>query len=214
MNNIKENIKLQQEVAKEVLHKLEAIDPYCILAGGAPRNWFLGMEAKDLDFYIHNEHTVDALMTQMNSIGLNAKMVDFKSDDWKEYGVMEHLFRILEVEYKGITVQIMCMRVNTFNSVVSAFGVSICKFWWKGKDVIPTNEALISILEETLYIKDDYSAKEIHVDKMIKYFPNYKVKLYSDYTKPNVKYSLEYDQHFCYYSEVLKREALAKLKEA
>lgn len=174
------NITRQKEITLEVLHKLEAIDPFCILAGGAPRNWFLGKEANDLDFYVHLDETLYATELRFKRIGLEAKLVDFKSDAWKQYGIMEHLFRIFEVNYKGVDVQIMCMKENTFQSVIPCFGVSICMFWWKGGKVIPTDQALISLLNKTLYIKDNYSAKELHVEKMIKYFPDFKIKDYND----------------------------------
>ena len=49
-------IEEQQEVAKYVLQKLEIIDPCCILAGGAPRDWDLGTPANDLDFYLYLGH--------------------------------------------------------------------------------------------------------------------------------------------------------------
>ena len=176
-------IELQQETAKEVLHKLEAIDPLCILAGGAPRNWFFGKPANDLDFYIHipDGETMNNTDLRFKRVGLEVNHVDYKSDKWKDYGVMEYLFRIYEGEYKGCKVQIMVMTEPTTHSVVDHFGVSICKFWWKGYDVNPTNEALISIITKTLFIKEDYSAKEIHVEKQKKYFPDYKVKPYSEY---------------------------------
>ena len=172
----------QKDIALEVLHKLEAVDPFCILAGGACRNWFLGKQAKDLDFYIHlGEETLAATYRRFKRIGLEVKHVDFNSELWKNYGIMAHLFRIFEVKYKGIDVQIMCMKESTFTSVIPCFGVSVCMFWWKGGKVIPTDQALVSLLNKTLYIKEDYSAKELHVAKMIKYFPDFKIRTYEDW---------------------------------
>lgn len=175
------SITKQKEIAKELLHKLEAIDPFCILAGGAPRNWFLGLEANDLDFYIHLDETLAATELRFKRAGLAAKHVDFKSSKWETYGTMEHLFRIFEVEYDGMKVQIMCMRESTFTSVVPCFGVSICMFWWKGYNVVPTDMALTSLLTKTLYIKSNYSAKELHVVKMKQYFNDFKVSPYNNW---------------------------------
>ncbi len=176
------SIDKQKDIAREVLHKLEAIDPSCILAGGAPRNWFFGKEANDLDFYIHlPEEQCYKSALRFKRVGLEVKHVDYKSDKWKDYGIMKHLFRIYEGEYSGQKIQIMVMGESTYHSVVPCFGVSICKFWWKGGDIAPTNDALVSILTKTLFIKDDYSAKEIHVAKQKKYFPDYRVLPYSKY---------------------------------
>lgn len=186
-------IEKQKIIAKEVLHKLEVIDPSCILAGGAPRNWFFGKEANDLDFYIHlPSETMYSTELRFKRAGLEVNHVDYKSEKWKDYGIMKHLFRIYEGDYRGQKVQVMVMDEPTFQSVVPYFGVSICKFWWKGRDVKPTNEALISIITKTLFVKDDYSAKEIHVEKQKKYFPDYKVSPYSKYDEVSFLHFKEY----------------------
>lgn len=46
-------IDYQKSVADIVLSKLELLDRYCIIAGGAPRDWYLGMEATDIDVYLY-----------------------------------------------------------------------------------------------------------------------------------------------------------------
>lgn len=176
----------QKEVAKEVLNKLQACDPNCILAGGAPRNWFFGKEANDLDFYIHlKDETISANEVRFKSIGLDLKMMDFESKSDKEftYQAMEHLFRVYEGEYKGQKIQVMCMSEKTFTSVIPCFGVSICKFWWNGHYIQADNSAYVSIIAKKLFIEDDYTAKERHVFKMMEYFPEYEVMSYNMYTE-------------------------------
>ena len=42
------SIVKQQLTANDILSKLEIIDPYVILAGGAPRDWYFGDECRDL----------------------------------------------------------------------------------------------------------------------------------------------------------------------
>jgi hypothetical protein len=188
-------IEQQQNVARELLHKLEIIDPHCILAGGAPRNWFLGKVANDLDFYIHlpSNESLYATKLRFERLGLEVRHVSYKSDSWKQYKVMEHLFRIYEGIYKEQRIQIMVMRESTFQSVVSEFGVSICQFWWKGHKINATAMSLVSLLEKTLFVKDDYSAKEIHVAKMVKYFPDFEVKSFTDLWGVLEKYKRDYN---------------------
>jgi hypothetical protein len=172
-------IDTQQNIANELIQKLEIVDPDCILAGGAPRNWFLGKPAKDLDFYIHTTLPIAKLKVVWDRLGfkLIARMV-FNTEALQSYGIIPSLRHVYELEYKGIPVQIMCMCDPTFDCVVDYFGVSICKLWWKSKErgVMVTPEALISVSEQTLFVNDDYSAKEIHVTKMVGYFPNYKIR--------------------------------------
>lgn len=45
-------IKDQQKIAKLLLRVFEDMDVPAVLAGGAPRDWYLGSPAKDLDFYV------------------------------------------------------------------------------------------------------------------------------------------------------------------
>ena len=46
-------IEDQKAIADELLAKIELIDKNAILAGGAPRDWWAGVEANDLDFYLY-----------------------------------------------------------------------------------------------------------------------------------------------------------------
>lgn len=172
----------QKEIAKEVLAKLQACDPHCILAGGAPRNWFFNKTANDLDFYIYLKHeSISANELRFKSIGLDVKRMEFEQLKNSSYKFMQHLFRIYEGEYKGESIQVMVMYEPTFTSVVDDFGVSICEFWWTGGNVHATKSALTSILTKRLFYKNDYSAKETHVQKMVKYFPEYQLTPHSEF---------------------------------
>ncbi|QGH73855.1 hypothetical protein [Vibrio phage vB_VhaM_VH-8] len=175
-------IESQKEIAKEVLTKLQACDPHCILAGGAPRNWFFNKEANDLDFYIYlKPETTEANELRLKSIGLDVKRMEFEELKDSSYKFMQHLFRVYEGSYRGENVQVMVMREPTFTSVVDDFGVSICEFWWNGGEVQATKQALTSILTKKLFYKNDYSAKETHVEKMVYYFPDYTLTPYSEF---------------------------------
>lgn len=167
------NIEQQKNIAKEVLGKLEILDPNCILAGGAPRDWFLGKTAKDLDFYIHlPKNNLTKYQRQLEGIGITATPLN-RDGDCDIYRSMGDLFRVFEYKYKGMDVQIMVMRKSTHESVIPHMGTSVCKVWWKGGDVNPTLDFLLSIHLKMIFKKDDYNAKEKHVAKMQKYFPDF-----------------------------------------
>lgn len=210
-------IENQKEIAKEVLTKLQACDPHCILAGGAPRNWFFNKEAKDLDFYIYlKRETIGANELRFKSIGLDVKRMEFEELKSSSYKFMQHLFRVYEGEYKGENVQVMVMHEPTFTSVVDDFGVSICEFWWNGGEVKATKQALTSVLTKKLFYKNDYSAKETHVEKMVYYFPEYTLTPYSEfedfYRKLHVNIEKSYGTdiwiHSIAFSEMLMNEAI------
>lgn len=177
------DIKEQQDIAKELLYKFEIIDPACILAGGAPANWYFGTPARDLDFYVYTQDNLSWMRElRINNLGLDLKQLHVSSGDEREvYACMEHLSAVYEGEYKSIKVNLMFMTERTFDSVVPKFGTSVCKIWWKGNGVRPTEEFLFSHKFKTIYKKDDYTAKVLHVEKMLSKYPDYELKDYSNY---------------------------------
>ena len=165
----------QMQIAKEISDKLKACDPYAVLAGGAPRDWYFGNVAKDLDFYVHLTETIDANAVRFKAIGLDLERLTFSEMQQQGYEKMDALFRIWEGTYKGEKVQVMCMTQPVHQSVVDCFGVSLCEFWWNGGDIKATKSALVSVLSKKMFYKDGYSAKQTHIDKMVKYFPDYEL---------------------------------------
>lgn len=130
-------INKQKTVALEVLHKLEASDPNCILAGGAPRYWWFDKEASDLDFYVYwgELTTANEDLTRLKRLGFTkAKLM--KSNPFSGlYGSIPELRRVWELDYKGEKVQVMVMSESTFNCVINRFGCSVSKVWWKGGEI-------------------------------------------------------------------------------
>lgn len=180
------NIKEQQDIAKELLHKFEIIDPACILAGGAPANWYFGETARDLDFYVYTpDNTMWMRELRIKNLGLDLKKLnaDEPFGGGEVYACMEHLSAVYEGEYKSIKVNLMFMTERTFDSVVPKFGTSVCKIWWKGDEVHLTSEFLFSHKFKTIYKKDDYTAKVLHVEKMLSKYPDYELKDASNYKK-------------------------------
>lgn len=171
---MRENIEQQQSIALEVLHKLEITDPSCILAGGAPREWWFGKKANDLDFYVFwgDNTTCGQDKLRLDRLGFKGyKMMD-RNPLSELYGSIKELRRVWEVDYKGEKIQIMVMSQPTFNCVVNRFGCSVSKIWWKGK-LHPTTEFIVSHHMKVNIIKDDYNAKESYVKKMSERFPDY-----------------------------------------
>ena len=175
-------IEKQQSIARTILYKLEAADPHAILAGGAPRDWYLGNPCNDLDFYVHwPETTCSWERLRFERLGLEVKRMVYDSVDEQEnnYKKMPDLFRVYEGEQDGVPFQIMVMKTPTFDSVVPMFGSSVCMAWWKGEMINTALPFLLSHTNKVMFIKDDYSAKELHVTKMKERFPNYDMLSFS-----------------------------------
>ena len=79
-------IKQQQEFATEIYSKIQTIDPDVYLAGGAPRDWWFGIPARDLDFWmsvpsdLEGEYYTDHLLSVMRSLFPNYQFFNKTGD--------------------------------------------------------------------------------------------------------------------------------------
>jgi len=190
------SIEFQKQVATKILHKLECADPYAILAGGAPRDWYFGKEANDLDFYVYLQPSTCTFEDlRWERLGLELTRIDWRDSRAEEYKCMKHLQRIYEGFMDGIKFQIMVMREPTFKSVVPMFGASVCMIWWKGKEVRPTDTFLLSHVFKTIFKKSDYTAKEKHISKMQERYPEYKLDSLNNLDKYIDSYARKYNTY-------------------
>jgi hypothetical protein len=171
MNKI---IEKQIAVANKLINEFEVIDPNCIIAGGAPRNWYFGKPANDLDLYVY---TPDKTYTERKKRLKHTTVKNLKSltkESGEMYACMKHLKTVYSGEYLDMPVNIMFMGKPTFDSVVNHFGTSICKTWYKsGSCINLETEFLVGEFFKRIYVANDYNAKVAHVSKMEKYFPDY-----------------------------------------
>ena len=172
-------IEDQKNIANAVMYKLEAIDPYCILAGGAPRDWYLGREASDLDFYlcVPDRETQSAFESRLRRVGLSFDIA-FKDSglaNMEVYKNMPGIKGIYNLTGFGMPIQVMRMRDPTFKSVVHEFGTSVCMAWYKDGKVKTTKVFEWSHENKIIIKKSDYNAKVKHVAKMREKFPDYRV---------------------------------------
>ncbi|CAH9011985.1 coil containing protein [Vibrio phage 409E50-1] len=175
-------LKVQKQIAKEVLEELEVIDPFCILAGGAPRDWFFGKVAADLDFYVYDSANLSQSVwtERLSKTLLDVKplgLIEGKSNEEldHEYTAMKHLRYVFEGEYMGATIQVMVMSESTFHSVVDNFCMDNSKVWWKGGKVNTTPEFLLANATRTLRVCPEHTPKQRYIDKMMEKFPTYKL---------------------------------------
>lgn len=171
-------IEKQKSVANIVLDRLEIIDPTAILAGGAPRDWWLGRSGNDLDFYVYTRGSAEDYKKQLIGVGLYGEEIqpqghNARADREGKYASMPGLESVHETMYNGHKIQIMRMREPTFRGVVDNFGCSLSKVWYKGGEIRPTNDAIRTKRLGVGYFPQDYSIHHRYVDKMVTRFPEY-----------------------------------------
>ena len=178
----------QQSVADSLLARLEAIDPHCIIAGGAPRDWYLGRQAKDLDVYLYvpQNSLLRHFKTQLAAIGItNIEQSTLSTDDARY--ISNPLVRwVFNYEEAGEKVQLIVMKESTYTSVVQHFPLSICKVWYKGGEIIPEYE-FSSTVKRNSIVKTgtEYSSDGWYIDKIREKFePKFKYfDSWSDFAK-------------------------------
>lgn len=171
-------IEKQQEIAQKVMDKLSIIDPYSILAGGAPMDWYLGNPANDLDFYFYSPpfRTTGATDRQLRAVFgevfVNRDEATIRevnsANSGSAYQHMKYLRRIINIEFEGMKVQIMEMREPTYVSVVPAFASSAVQCWWKSSEsgVVGTEEFYLDHHSKVVTIINDYKMDNRYVVKL------------------------------------------------
>lgn len=167
-NNV---IDLQQNIAREVLNKLEIIDPACILAGGAPRDWFFDKPCNDLDFYLYlGDCTVSNLDARLKRLGF--KGIKVLGHDDPTYKSLKKLKRVVEFEYLGMRVQVMEMTEPTYGCVIPHFNLDTSKAWWKGHRICTDGAFELAHMFEVFNYKPE-ELKTPYLVKMAKRYPLY-----------------------------------------
>ena len=182
-----DRIEHQKRVGSDVLDRLFAIDPTCILAGGAPRDWYLGKPASDLDFYVYDGRTgtkgditsgidtsCEVFLKRLEAVGLVSGWNLLCKPEVNDYSHMPSINSVWENVIGGERVQIMRMCEPTFN-VISLFDTSICRAYCVGDcgsiHKHPSFEA--SIKSGIITVLEGYDKEVPHVTKMMERFPDY-----------------------------------------
>ena len=167
------NVERQKEIAQAVMQRLEIVDPFCILAGGAPRDWFFGKVATDLDFFVylgsnHSKRIVEKQIGALFNVG------EVKSGEKMplNYRLNPHLMHVFQIDGFDIPVQIMVMKEPTFYSVVDYFPLSICKAWWK-HGVLRTHWDFLDGVRANCIFKTsvEYGKDNQYIAKVLAKFP-------------------------------------------
>lgn len=105
----------QKQLAGIMFNKLRAFDPNCILAGGAPRDWYFNKEATDLDFFLYQQSdrdTVRDIEVRLKSLGLKYKLRF--ANEIPHYEKNEGIRCVADIEEIGMPIQIVVMKKPTF----------------------------------------------------------------------------------------------------
>lgn len=164
------NIGQQQDVAKKVYKRLQLADPDCLLAGGAPRDWYFNQPCNDLDFYFCSTAcTMGSTKRQLEAIGFND--VRHVSDPFTSelYKSMDGLRRIWECVVDGMKIQFIQLESAKYRwAVVNNMDISICKAYCSSKELKITlhEDFKLTVASGIMFLKDGYYWDQKHALKM------------------------------------------------
>lgn len=170
-------IEKQKRVADIILEKLTAVDPYAIVAGGAPRDWYFNKEATDIDVYIHVSLNVlnKDVKRQIEVCGFTVLSEKDGKNIPEDYKLNPNIRTVINTTLEGEDIQIMVMLKPTFDSVVDKFAVSLSKIWYKNGKVNITKDFEISVKHSVMYkCSDLYGDSHKYIQKLKNKFPEFK----------------------------------------
>ena len=194
-------IEHQKAVAKSVLNKLQTLDLYVVLAGGACRDWWLDKEAADLDFYLYynpkypSSSLKDVLIRLFGDIDVTE--VERKPSDWydnleeddrkrfdKEV-LSKHGFRytsdmsisnVFEFTIDDVKCQVIFKNDLVYaENLISGFCFDICQAYSLNIDEIKTTPKFDkAVKHKAIQITGEfYSQKDAYIKKIKSKFPDY-----------------------------------------
>lgn len=169
-----EKIAQQKAVADEVLNRLFSIDPHSIVAGGAPRDWYMGYPASDIDVFFYTTVSLDLVDELLRHVGIVEYQVKTGHNIPEWYKLNPELRVVYEFDLRGERVQLMLMKSSTFSSVVPKFPVSISKIWYKDKTIHPTNEFKLGRATNSIIQTGElYGDTHAYIQKIKAKFPSF-----------------------------------------
>lgn len=169
-NSPKEKIKHQQVVADKVLNMVKAIDTTSVIAGGAPRDWYLGIPATDLDVYIRIQYNPSlTVCSVVNSLKLQGfediqevgdsrinsfdkkNMIVTESKSPAEYCYDPHILMVLQSTYEGEIVQFI-ISTRKQKETIMDFYASLSMVWYKDETIFTTTLFELSVKNKVIVV--------------------------------------------------------------
>lgn len=169
-NDSKEKIRHQKAVSDKVLYMVSVLDDTALVAGGAPRDWYLGLPASDLDVYVCIPYTstltvgtvIDSLKLQgfediqevgdsrINSFDKN-NMIASESKPSPEYCYDPYILMVLQTVFEGEVVQFI-ISTRDHQETIKDFYTSLSMAWYKDATIFTTKLFEMSIKNKVIVV--------------------------------------------------------------
>lgn len=168
-------VEKQQQIANHVLQTVFPIDTDAIIAGGAPREWFFGKAASDIDVFIYDTCSYGRMWDKLKHLGFDIQVTKDGEGLPEHYKKNPHLHSLFECTINGEKVQFLQMNSPTFTSVISQFPLSICKAWYKNGKIGVDRDFKRSVKHKVIVKTNEiYADEDSYVKKVLAKFPEYR----------------------------------------
>lgn len=159
--------------AKRMLSNLWILCPSAVVAGGAPRDWYFGKPAKDIDCYIADVE-LKQVLNLFKLAGIKIKEIK-KGENRGVYARNNNLELVVDFRYMFLDFQLMLMQGTTVDGTIDSFPISVCKIEYNGTHVVPSYEFKVAEAAKVLLIDKRYKLDDPYIVKIIKKFPDYEI---------------------------------------
>lgn len=175
----------QMEIAHMCLSLIEKFDPRAIIAGGAPRDWYMDKVATDIDifFFTHSSIGGGLLRKHLGSLGFVG--VEQVGGEFfpAQYRLNPNIQRVFNAKVYGWStpIQLIQYKKPTFG-VVETFPLSISQAWFKRGEIHTTKHFQNSVKNKVVYKTSElYANGHAYIEKIRGKFPDY--EYFESYTE-------------------------------
>lgn len=171
------NRHAEKRLADEVLSVFQTLDPKAVVAGGAPRDWWMGKECADIDIYLSLPELDDdhLRITLLEKLGF--KCISQLSTTDEDYEGLSDLLAVFEFNFEGKKFNVMFME-DCDGNYTQHFDCSICEITYDGKQYHPSPAFMKTLLDKVIYVNAPADETTPHVEKMASKFPDFKFAKY------------------------------------
>jgi hypothetical protein len=164
-----QNLSNQIATADWILTKIEKIDPFAIIAGGAPRDWEHGMMARDVDIFLNvpNSWTISVIARQLNNV-CDIRPSAFKGEERMQwYEKNPDIRAVFDWQHLGVDFQFIIVNKPVFDYHQN-FPLSICQIMRKNFKNYVTTDFNASKNTKEIYITNKlYNNADAYVTKVL-----------------------------------------------
>lgn len=159
---------------ENLLNQLSTVAPNPFIAGGCPRDIYLDYTFSDIDIYTttcNPLHVVNVLGTLPSITNVQIQTAEMIPAHYASV----YLLAVVSFVARGIPFQIIITKLKDRESILSTFAVNLSKFYFEGRNLYFTPDALLDVENLTITPNQKFSVNSKYIKKITKKFFDYEL---------------------------------------